>query len=57
MFLPRSRDETLVILVSDDARNSYGSMDGHGAVPFMEILSSERSAEKHELLENWPHFA
>src|ERR1700730_2914598 len=39
MFLPRSRDGTLVFLVSNDARNSYGSMDGHGAVSILVVIT------------------
>ena len=39
MFLPRSRAETLEILVSNDAQNSYGSMDGHGAVSILVVIT------------------
>jgi hypothetical protein len=38
MFLPRSRVETLEILVSNGAQNSYGSMDGHGAVSILVVI-------------------
>jgi hypothetical protein len=39
MFLPRSRAETLEILVSNAAQNSYGSVDGHGAVSILVVIT------------------